>query len=163
MESHAGLTNPTISRIGFWSALFSAVFALLYVIGEMINMMGWLGPLDTPASFIHRMTPSLPLAMAFIILMVSIHYHASNEKKIWSHLGLAFSIVYAGLVSIAYFAVVTVLIPCTLRGEAEQIAVLAFGHGTFLFAIDVLGDGFMSLATLHPQYLYRWCIHLCGL
>ena len=140
MESVARLTNPTISRIGFWSALLSAIFALLYMIGEMFNLMGWLGTLDSTASFIYRMTPSLFLAIVFIILMVSIHYYASNEKKIWSHIGLAFSIIYAVLVSITYFVVLTVLVPYTLRGEAEQIAVLAFGHGTFLFAIDVLVD-----------------------
>ncbi len=155
MQSVDRLTHPTISRVGFWSALLSAIFGLLYLIAEAFHLMGMLGEFDSATSFIYRMTPSLFLAIVFTILMVSIHQYASDDKKIWSQIALAFTVIYAVLVSITYFVVLTVLVPFTLRGEADQISVLAFGHGTLLFAIDVLGYGFMSLATLFASAVFQ--------
>ena len=46
--------------------------------------------------------PSLLLAPAFTALMVSIHTYAAGDKKIWSQLGLAFTLIYATMAAINY-------------------------------------------------------------
>lgn len=148
MNPVRNLPGAPVWRLGFWSAVFSAGLALAYIIAELSHLLGLLGPHDGPVSLVLRMTPSLLLAVAFIILMVSIHEYAAPDSKIWSHAGLAFAVVYAVLVSIVYFVELAVVIPHTLRGEAHKVALLIFGPGTFMFAVDILGYGFMSLATL---------------
>lgn len=57
--------------------------------------------------------------------------------------------VYAVLVSIVYFVELTVVIPHLLRGECDKVAAfILVPDGSFMYALDVLGYGFMSLATL---------------
>jgi len=142
-----GIEN--VSRLGFWSAVLSAVFAIAYIVAEIAHLLGLLGPHGSPLSLILRMVPSLLLAPSFVVLMVSIHHYASEEKKIWSHVGLAFAIIYAVLVSVIYFVEMTVVVPPLQRGESDKVALLIFDPFTsFMYAIDVLGYGFMSLATL---------------
>jgi len=154
--------DRTAARLGFWSAFFSAIFAIMYIVAELAHLLGLLGQHDSPESLVVRMTPSLLLPIAFVILMVAIHACASEQRKIWSHSALAFAVIYAVLVSIVYFVELTVVIPRTIRGEADQVALLSFGFGTFMFAIDILGYAFMSLATLFAapvfggQGLERW-------
>lgn len=68
-------------RFGFWSALFSAVFAGMYIFAEVAHLAGLLGVHDRPVSFIVRMVPSLLLSIAFVVLMVSVHYICSSQEK----------------------------------------------------------------------------------
>ena len=53
--------------------------------------------------------------------MVSIHYYARDDQKIWSQLGLAFAIVYAAMASINYIVQLTV-VRCALKRFACQLA-----------------------------------------
>lgn len=127
---------------------------MVYLLAEAANLAGWLGVKDSDISFYLRMTPSLLLAIAFVILMVSIHSYAPERNRIWSHIGLAFAIIYAVMVTIVYFVVITVVVPQTAAGQAQQIGVLAFEFGSFLYAIDVLGYGFMCLSTLFASAVF---------
>jgi hypothetical protein len=127
----------------------------MYIVAEVAHMLGILGPHDSPESLVVRMTPSLLLPIAFVILIVTIHSHASEQSKVWAHIAVAFAAIYATLVSIVYFVELTVVVPRTLLGEADQIGLLAFGYGTFMFAIDILGYAFMSLATLFAAPVFE--------
>ena len=37
---------------------------------------------------------SLLLALVFVIMMVSVHYAAPDDKKVWSHNGVIFATLY---------------------------------------------------------------------
>jgi len=100
------------------------------------------------------MAPSLLLAPSFVVLMISIHHYAPEDKKIWSHIGVAFAIIYAVLVSIVYYSQMTFAVPHIQRGEADQVALLLMDWGSFIFTIDVLGYGFMHLATLFAAFVF---------
>lgn len=50
---------------------------------------------------------SFLLAPAFVAMMVSNHYYAAPEKKIWSHPGLSFAIIYAVMCSLTYYVQLT--------------------------------------------------------
>ena len=110
--------------------------------------------------------------MSFVILMTSIHYYASDEWKIWSHIGLTFAIMDAVLNSAVYFLQMTVLLPLTLRGEADKVAFLVFSKPSFIYGLDALGYSFMSLATLFAAPVFvggrlerwtRWALVANGL
>jgi hypothetical protein len=127
----------------------------MYIVAEFAHMLGMLGSHDSPESLVVRMVPSLFLPIAFIVLMCAIHTHASKQSEIWAQIALAFALIYAALVSIVYFVELTVVIPLAMRGEADQVELLVFGFGTFMYAIDILGYAFMSLATLFAAPVFN--------
>ena len=148
MGTHDESIGRTSARIGYWSAILTATFAIMYILAELVHLLGLLGAHDSAASLVVRFVPSLFLAMVFVVLMVAILHCVSKSNKIWAQIALAYAVIYAVLVSFVYYSQLTYVIPASLRGEAEQVALLAFGFGSFMFAVDILGYTFMSLATL---------------
>lgn len=137
--------DKNLKSIGYWSGLLTTVFAIIYIIPQLIQGIDM--P-ETKMSLVWILTPSLFLAPAFLIMMVAIHYYAPVSKKIWSHIGLLFALAYFVFVSIVYFTVLTVTMPHTLNGQEELVAVLKYVPKSFLSGIDALGYTTMSLATL---------------
>ena len=83
------------------------------------------------------------------MLLVSIHQVALPERKIWSHTAVVFGTAYAVLISIVYFVQLTLVAPRLLRGQVEGIEMFLFvPFDSFLYAVDILGYSFMSVATL---------------
>lgn len=154
--------SPTVKKIGYWSAVLAALFSLIYVIGQIFEWLGVLGSKGGPESsstvlgLIVLLTPSLFLGTTFAVLMVSVHYYAPADRKIWSHLGIVFASIYAVLISINYYVQLTLVVPRMLRGDVEDIRFLLFvPFDSFLYAVDILGYSFMSLSTLFAAFVFR--------
>jgi hypothetical protein len=97
------------------------------------------------------------LGTAFAILMVSVHYYTSEERKIWSHIGLVFATIYAVLISINYYVQLTFVVPRLLQGDADSISLEPFlfvPFDSFLYSVDLLGYSFKSLATLFAAFAF---------
>jgi hypothetical protein len=137
--------EKNLKSIGFWSGLSTSVFAIIYIIPQLIQGIDM--P-ETQKSLVWILTPSLFLAPSFLIMMVAVHYYAEKSKRIWSHIGLLFALAYFVFVSIVYFTVLTVTMPHNLDGKQELVAVLQYIPKSFLSGIDALGYTTMSLATL---------------
>ena len=133
------------SRIGFWSAVLTFVFGMGYIVFQGAD---WAGLTPAPWHLITLTFPSFWLALSFVILMISIYYYASDERKIWGHIAVAFAIMYAALNAGVYFLQMTVVVPFMLNGQAEEVAFITLKMGTFIYGLDVLGYSLMSLATL---------------
>jgi hypothetical protein len=160
--------RPPFARLGFWSAVLTVVFTMLFLVGSILGMMGLL-PL--PWDIVIPIGASLLLAPSFVVMMVSVHYAAPDEKKIWSHLGIAFAILYAALISIVYVIWLFVVEPHVLRGQANQVALLLFTPGSFLQMVDGLGYTFMGVALCFAAPVFagkrlddwiRWLCLLSG-
>lgn len=145
-------SNKLVYRIGFWSAVLAAVTSVFYSVAQISAVVGLLA---SPWDLVLMFAPSLLLAWAFVVLMVSVHYYASDEKKIWSHIGLIFAVIYTVLVSIVYFVELTVVVPRIFQGDTNEVTLLLFDEGSFMVAVDGLGYGFMSLATLFAGLVFR--------
>jgi hypothetical protein len=101
------------------------------------------------------LTPSLLLGSSFLVLVVSVHQLASQERKIWSHAAVAFATAYTVLISIVYFVQLTLVAPRFARGQSEGIEVFLFvPFDSFLYAVDILGYSFMSVATLFAAMVF---------
>jgi hypothetical protein len=137
--------EKNIKAIGFWSGLSTSVFAIIYIIPQLIQGIDM--P-ETQKSLIWILTPSLFLAPSFLVMMVAVHYYADQTKRIWSHIGLLFALAYFVFVSIVYFTVLTVTMPHNLDGRSDLVAILQYIPKSFLSGIDALGYTTMSLATL---------------
>jgi len=84
---------------------------------------------------------------AFVIFVVSLHYLASNEKKIFSSLSVAFALISTTVLLADYFIQFAVVPISMMKGETEGIALLVQynGHGIFI-ALEELGYITMSIA-----------------
>ena len=147
--------SPSTRTVGFWSALLATVFSLTYVVAQLAEWAGLLGSSggpesgSTPLGLIVLLTPSLFLGSAFLVLVVSIHQLASPDRRVWSHAAVAFATAYAVLISTVYFVQLTLVAPRLARGEVEGIEPFLFvPFDSFLYAVDILGYSFMSVATL---------------
>jgi hypothetical protein len=83
--------------------------------------------------------PSLFLAPSFTLLILSVHYYAPDDKKIWSHAAVIFATVYTVMVSINYVQL-TRVVPHLGRGEIESVRPFLFTpFDSFIYSVDVLG------------------------
>jgi hypothetical protein len=153
--------SPSTKTVGFWSAVLATAFSLMYVVGQVAEWLGWLGShggpesASTPLGLAVLLTPSLFLGSSFLVLVVSIHQLATPDRKIWSHLAVVFATAYTVLISMVYFVQLTLVAPRVGRGEIEGIEVFLFvPFDSFLYAVDILGYSFMSVATLFAAMVF---------
>ncbi|MBN2349789.1 MAG: DUF4386 family protein [Bacteroidales bacterium] len=92
---------------------------------------------------------SVVMMLLYVTVITCIHYYSSEEKKIFSHTGLVFSIITATVLIIDYFVQVSVIQPSILKGETEGIALLTQynPHGIFI-ALEDLGYMLMGISFL---------------
>lgn len=153
--------SPSTKTVGFWSAVLATVFSLIYIAGQIAEWLGWLGShggpesSSTPFGLALLLTPSLFLGSSFLVLVVSIHQLASPDKKIWSHTAVVFATAYTVLISLVYFVQLTLVAPRIARGQIEGIEMFLFvPFDSFLYAVDILGYSFMSVATLFAARVF---------
>jgi hypothetical protein len=158
---HTMQLSPSTRSAGFWSAVLATAFSLAYVVAQLAEWLGWLGSAggpestSTPLAIVLLLTPSLFLGSSFLVLLISIHQLAAPDGKIWSHAAVAFGTAYASLISIVYFVQLTLVRPRIASGRTEGIEMLLFvPFDSFLYAVDILGYSFMSVATLFAARVF---------
>lgn len=151
-----------VLKFGIRAAIAAACFSIIYDVGQLAEWLGGMGSGGGPdnasnaTGLIVLLTPSLFLGPSFLAMMVSIHQSAPAEKKIWTHTGIAFAIIYTTLISINYFVQLTLVVPHMLHGETESVRFLLFKpFDSFLYSVDILGYSFMSLSTLFAAFAFR--------
>jgi hypothetical protein len=121
-----------VYQLGFWSA--TAATLLVTVAG--ITATAAIQPFATIVGFL--LTPS------FLVVMACIHCYASNERKVFSLVGLSFAIIYAILISVNYFIQLTFV-----RQTSFDVKIFAMDNPqSMMWVIEVLGYFFMGLSTL---------------
>lgn len=93
------------------------------------------------------MFPAIVLFLIFPVMMVCIHFFASEEKKIYSFIGVVFSVMSSGILVTNYFLQLSVVQISLLKNETDGISLLSqFNpHGIFI-ALEELGFILMSLS-----------------
>jgi hypothetical protein len=162
--------RATISKIGFWSAVLTTLCSCAYGIAVIVYMVsslpslassqpaGWTGIepfLDAfqPIQML-PVIPSLILAPAFTALMVSIHYYASEDRKIWSCLGLAFTLIYATMALINYMVQLLPVWRSLANHETDGLAMLVLGNPHSIFWALAYSYFFMNLAMLFSAQVF---------
>jgi len=141
----------TVGKIGYWSAILSTIFAIGYSVPQIFSTLKLI---PHPQDLVWLFVPSLFLAPAFLIAIICLHYYSDENLKIWTALGVAFALLYAGDISLVYFTQLTVIIPQLLKNEITETHVLAFHSKSFLMAVDCLGYFFMSLSTFFAAFAF---------
>lgn len=150
------------ASLGFWAAVSATACSVTYDLGQIAEWLGWLGSAggpDSPSTWLGivvLLTPSLILGPSFLLVMVALHQWAPQERKVWSHAAVAFATVYCVMIAINYYVQLTWVGPRLARGETAGIEVFLFTpFDSFLYAVDILGYSFMSLATLFAAGVFR--------
>lgn len=86
---------------------------------------------------------------AYLIFIISNHFIAQRERKIFSTISIAFAFISATVLLIAYFIQFTVVPISVMKGETDGVAILTQynGHGIFI-AMEELGYILMSISFL---------------
>ena len=151
----SGQATKSVRRVGFWSAAIAAVSTVGYAIAQPLTapVTEWHGMVAYVASFNPNSQLffyfTTVLAVAFVVLMSSIHYVMPESRRFWTHLGVVFSVIYATIVSMNYVLQLIAVGPSISSGDTEGVAFFAPAnpHGFFITA-EGLGYVFMILALL---------------
>lgn len=160
----------TIHSIGFWSAVLAGLSGAAYGLAVIVVMVsslssatasqaqGWTGIEGFLATFqpvqMLPVIPSLLLAPAFTALMVSIHAFAPEARKIWSQLGLAFTLIYAGMASTNYLVQLLPVWRSIANHETDGLAMFVLGNPHSLFWALAYAYVFMNLAMLFAAQVF---------
>ncbi len=156
------LDRTALQRIGFWSALATALFGFGYGLAVILMIItnmssgeaasGWNGIANYQAAFrpilMVPLYPSLLLAPAFATLMVCVHYYAQPAKRIWSHIALVYTGIYAGMAVINYAPQLLSIQRALLSGETNGLSLWVHGNPHAIFWSLVSCYVFMNLAML---------------
>ncbi len=149
--------SRTVHKIGFWSAILTTVWIVLFDIAIALGMVG----VSTRSGAVGV---SLLLSLSFIVLIASIHHCASPEKQVWSHIGLAFAIVYASLLTWNYYLQITVV---RHSPQLYEWLTMDFTPATAFWSLETAGYTLMGLAALFASLTLnergigrkiRWCL-----
>jgi hypothetical protein len=164
-------TDPQqrICQSGFWLSILTFIFTLVALV-IAITTPPRSGPfcssgcIDYPyidaAAFVPRdylwMWPALLLTISFLALVACIHYTASSEKKIYSHLALLFAAISTTVLAVDYFIQLFVMQPSLLKGETEGLSLFSQynPHGIFI-ALEDLGYLMMSMSFLFLAFVFK--------
>lgn len=138
------MNNSTV-KLGFYSALIAFIASVGYDVAQILQLVGYFKfPLDVILIFGF----SLLIPIPFILAMLALHYSVSDNKKIWTHAALLFTVMYATYVTLNYVVQLATVIPMTLRGALDEVRILDQTPHSLFWDIDALGYIFMGLATL---------------
>jgi hypothetical protein len=156
------MEKQTVSKVGFSAAVLTTVLTLItFVIA--FNTPPLSGPGCTAGCFSYPysdiasrfprdyywMYPAILLSIAYYVLMVSIHYFAPVERRIFSQIGLSFALISTATLVIDYFLQISVIQPSLVLGETDGIALLSQfnAHGVFI-VLEEIGFFMMSMSML---------------
>ncbi len=156
------ITRKITGRLGFWVAIlmvvsgvtaFTSAVATPPISGPFCRSGCVTYPYTDVASFVPHdyiwMYPGILLTPLFVIVMTCIHYHADDENKIFSQIGLCFAVISAAAITTDYFIQLAVIQPSLIKGETEGLALFSQynPHGIFI-ALEDLGYLMMSVTFL---------------
>ena len=146
--------------VGFYTAIFTVImtvvtfgFAITAIpisganCGDFCIEYPYLNTLSQFPKDYLWMPLAIILTLSYLVLMVSIHVYASNQRKIFSQIGLSFALL-ATLVLVGDYFVQFSVVPISLMsGETEGITLLTQynAHGVFI-VLEELGYLLMSLS-----------------
>jgi hypothetical protein len=135
--------HKVVYRVGFWSALIAFLASVGYSVVQVLQV---LRILVWPTDVILIYAFSFCIAWPFMLAVLALHYSTPAEKKLWSHAGLLFAVMYATYVTLMYAVQLGTAIPLALRGTPNVYLVV--DRYSLFWTLDAMGYICMGLATL---------------
>jgi hypothetical protein len=143
-----------VKNLGFGSGLLAALLSLLFAaLALAFSPPEWNGMAAYARHYdflqMLNMIPVLVVPVTVIVVMACLHSLAPESKKVFSLIAVAFSSVYATIISVNYYIQLFVVRLNIESGDLDGLLLLAMPnlHSVF-FALEVIGYMFLSLAAL---------------
>lgn len=156
------------NSVGFYSAILTAVitivtfgFAMTAIPVSGANCLSdcveypYLNTIaQYPRDFIW-MYLAMFMVLAYLALMVAIHYSTDSLKKIFSHIGLSLALIATAILLVDYFLQVSIVPVSLMNSETEGLPLLIQynPHGVFL-VLEELGYLVMSFSFLLMAFAF---------
>ena len=144
-------------RLGFWSAIAATASGVIYFLIILAALLtgNFTFPPSVPMQIFGGIS-SLVLPPVLVLLMASLHTVTPNEKKAYSQASLAFTLLFAGAVSINRFTQLGIVRHSQADGITAGIDwFLAYGEHSVMFGLEMLGwNWFLGLALLCAAPLF---------
>ena len=129
--------NHKLTSLGFWSAVIMTIAVIFS------------GITASTAMKIPSLVSGIILIPVFILLIACIHEYSPADRKFYSRLGLLFTMGYAVLIGFNYYMQLT-LVQNNLYTDVFAMD----DPQSIMWVIEVLGYGFMGLATLSTAFVF---------
>jgi hypothetical protein len=139
------------TTFGFYSAVAASIAIIGYFVVQLLQLLGFL---IFPRDAILISVFSLCIAPPFLLTLLALYYTAAKKRKIWSHAALLFGLMYTSLAVFVYVVQLAVVIPKTIRGEADAIKVIVFTEHSFFWSLAALAYICMGLSTLFASFVF---------
>ena len=134
-----------INKIGYVAGMLAFLANALFVVAQTLQLVGIL---EYPYDEILIYGFSLCIVVPFLMAMLALHHISQRDKKFWSHAALLFTAGYAIFVTANYVVQLATVIPMTLRGEGDNIALLRQYPHSLFWDFDAIGYICMGIASL---------------
>jgi len=143
--------------IGYWAAVVATLMGLIYflgIVGALLTGQMTFPPPDSLQLFGGIM--SFLFCPVLVVVMACLHTITAEEKKSFSQIALAFSLLFAMAVSINRFVQLGVVRQSVNLAQTEGIGwFLAYGDRSIMFALEIMGWGwFLGLAMLFAAAVF---------
>ncbi|MBF8282576.1 MAG: hypothetical protein HW378_1491 [Anaerolineales bacterium] len=143
--------------LGFWSALLMTLGGVIYflvIVGAVLSGQFAFPPSDAIQLF--GGVSSLLFCPILVILVACLHTITPPQKKVFSQISLAFTLLFALAVSINRFTQLGVVRQSIASGRAQGVDwFLPYGDHSIMLGLELLGWGwFLGLALLFAAPLF---------
>jgi len=151
-----------VIKIGFWSAVFTAVLAALFIfLGLFGSSYTQPNPYPYVGSFVKTIDyvlfyPAFVLAPVFVVLLACIYKYTHPARKIFSFIALLFGLIYAAIIIPDYFILWNVDLPSIMSGQTANLSLISLynPHGIFI-ALESLAYIMMSVSFLFLAPVFK--------
>jgi hypothetical protein len=137
------MSKERSSGIGRAAALAVAASTILFALSllwELVNLSEFAKNLGYVASIF--------IALSVVIMMAGFYESTRDQLKIYGLLALVSAVMYAPLCIGTYFLQLSAVALNPLDLSSEVLKAITFKPGSPMFAMDMLGYGFLCLSTL---------------
>ena len=128
-------------KIGLIAAIVLSLSVLIFAICLFVALFKTVSFFENTSYFV-----CMILAWSWVALTCAYSCYADEDKSAAAKIGIALGVIYAMLISIVYYTQLTVV----LYESVDKTITEAFrftAPGSWLFGIDLLGYGLLSLST----------------
>jgi hypothetical protein len=139
------------TSLGFYSALIAFIAAAGYCIAQLLQVAGIITfPVD--AYLIYGF--SLGIATPYVVAVIVLHHMLPEGKKIWSHIAIAFAVMYAMYVNLNYVVQLVTVIPAARQESLNELRLLDQTPHSLFWDVDALGYICMGISTFFLGFAF---------
>jgi len=156
--------NNTVKKLGFCSAILSAVFTIIWFITfNMKDVLAVFPEWQNIEAYSEAFTimrhiyiyPSLLLAITYIIMLSCIHLYAPEDKKVWSIVALSIGIIYAVMASINYNILAVAVRQSLSAGETAGIEMFIPDNPHSIFNALANSYVYMAISMFFAAFIFQ--------